>query len=434
MADTILNAPSNQNTGYTPHRRSLNLFYLTGDSRNAQQSGTAAPNSNNSAWHRFNVANQILGQRMTVLANDAISGSIALNNLSDSVVQNVINSPAGWADHFGYINDLSNGVSANQIWYGYNGWAGCRAQYQKMLSAGLRLIISLEPGATSIAGSPTIMSELALLNSLILEFARTNPEIVLIDMPSIMRDSTSALLSFKAGLSDDGTHYTVLGGEAQASNAQKTGYADVLDSLVPRRPSGLCVSRQEVLSVGGQDLITNPLFTTLTGGTTSGAGTLTSGTVPSGYVLNLPAGTSCAVTSAAGAYGNEITLALTAASPGTGRLQLDVTGDNPGDTFFSAFGYDVANGSSNFEGPWSFLQSNYTPTPRVAYDGWSTGTGKGAFPSTARMGRVSKTQPLTIPSGTRLWFTNYLQWNFTAAGSASITIRQHTIKKISGYS
>ena len=409
-----------------------------GDSRQAVIGGSGPLST--TAAHWFAWASALNGANMRHVANYGISGKRSDEYLATNFAASltapgywyVFNSPA--------INDIAQAPAPYTTLDGVAITLTNVAEYVagRILTAaitaraaGYQVVITSEPGSnTCTQAQCTAVYE---LNQRLKEICQTYG-FLYFDIASVLWNpgASATTISFKTGYTLEGTHLTHLG----AYYAGKA-FAALIGKFIPAAyilPS----NKSDVLATNARQLIQNPLFTTLTGGASSGV-TLT-GNVPANWTLGntAGAGTSVTITSAANAdgYGNDVTLTITAGAADTVTFQqAGISGAGNAnwlitDIMQSGVQMDVAAGSSNFVSYWQQgIATVEGPTQNnfVLYSGVASGLGPGpAEAYTLTYAAKPAAAPLTAGGalGTRSFIAPYLKLVFTAAGSATITLRR----------
>ena len=246
----------------------------------------------------------------------------------------------GYTDAFGNVVTLANAASVI---------VGNLARYwRKAVDAGKKVVVLTEPGSTvQVASQVAVMHE---INALIKKAALDVPGVILFDPCPIIWDpvGSATLLTKRTGYSGDGTHAQ----QMEARAVGKNFATNVLPLLLPKidtAPAHL----SDTVANGTRQLFRNPLFNTLSGGTTGSNITVTSGTVPAVVAVSGSvggAGLAVVITSASNVdgFGKDVTFAFTATAAVTARIDLQATlADwNLTDTFESTLEVDIAAGST----------------------------------------------------------------------------------------
>lgn len=341
QAQCAMGVPCNTvSAGDLAQNLARNAFSLMGDSRIAYTTVSGGYVLTSQSW--FNAANARAGHRYTLVTNaggsgcrsDQFLGPIDLQAiLADTSGTVVINSaaandfgaqtgngvPAGVggqcvnsAGSFPYTDNNGNTVTATNV-------GAMVAQNEinaaeALTAAGKFVILTEEPGTTTMVAG---VNQVYDLNYRLRAYAASKPGQVAIwtynDVVWNATGSTSAI-SFKTGYSTDGVHWGPIAADQQGIN-----FNTAFQALYPSWDFSVS-SINFINSTTTRSTVNNPLFNTLTGGTTSGCGTIT-GNVPSGWALNCHnSATTITITSAADAngYGNDITLAITTTGADTG--------------------------------------------------------------------------------------------------------------------
>lgn len=322
----------------------------------------------------------------------------------------------GYTDTFGRAVTLGNVASLavdNIITYA-----------KRAVAYGKRVIILTEPGSTThVASQVTQVHE---FNRLLKVRVAEVPGAILYDPCPLLWNPTSSatLIAFRTGYSGDGTH-------AQQTAARAVGIdfaTNVLPAILPKIDTAPANISDTVAS-GTNQLFRNPLFNTLTGGTTGGNITLTSGTVPANVTISGSAAATLAVTitSAANAqgFGNDVTFAFTWASTVNARIDLTTTvGDwNLTDQFESRIEIDVASGSTAV----GVHSETVVQTNAGTNDLWGLYSANSGPMSTAGdAGLVLRTRKGGVVAGsvTKTAVQQRIQVTGSGAGACTITLRR----------
>lgn len=388
---------------------SLNSIVVLGDSRPSQQFVDASTKLRKPAYNPLTIASQKLGQRIRWY-NLAVSGLRSDQYLAASYFNAALATNAHWLMIWGIVNDVSQNGNAVDYWTAY-----VKPAALAWIAQGRRVILITEPGSNSLSGSAANVGAVAKYNRQIRQFCLEQPGAVLIDVAATVMDPT-ATMTFKTSASGDGTHINLVAGAFLAGQE----IANVLGALIPPY-SGLVTTPGEIFANGGVQFFPNPTFQTTSGGT---GGTGVTGTVPSGITsIILPASWTCTISTGAGSYGNDVTLAISAAASGIAKIQMDLSSvESAGDVMYANCEVDVSAGASRLQSASLMLESNRASVSQTGEDGYCA-VGNGQWPSTAQTVTL-QTPDMTIAAGARGWLTAYLNAYFDAAGSATIKLRR----------
>lgn len=421
-------------------------FFFLGDSRLAQESALRQHSPDNVVKNRFHFwhkANYQLGQAMKLIGTLAVSGLRSDQYLTQSNLNAAIASAAKNLMIYGAANDLGQGFTAAQMMAGYNGSPGINSAVAQAVAAGMRVILCVEAGADNFTSA--MIGEMNKLRQYFYELNEANAMVELLDMGApVWNGASTSSISFIAGTyqTDSGVkvHPGTLGAAYIAPNlvelAKRIGIAPVQRKIIAPWETG---------SNGSMQLLQNPLFTILTGGTADAGAT---GSVPASWEAGVTAGglitgISGAPSSVGGGAelgcGNDVTLTVTAAASGDGgffRQALNIAGlagqypaPAAGDIYQAGIEVSIASGSSNFVGAILYAGPNFTDSTFLQMeDGYAT-VNQLAGPTTAYTDTL-ETDKFTIPAGkTFLYWTFMVKWLFTGAGSATITFRQPQMRR-----
>lgn len=420
---------------------------LMGDSRTAYTTVSSGYVLTAQSW--FNAANARAGHRYILGTNAGGSGcrsdqflgpqdlAAVLNDTSGTVVvfspaaddfgaQTGNGTPAGVggactnsAGSFPYTDNNGNQVTATNVgsMVAQNVINACEA----IIGVGKRCIVTEEPGAST--GMVAGVNQVYTLNLMLDAYAASRPGQVYVwsyNSKVWAPTGSSTAISFVSGCSTDGVHYGPM-----CADLQGQAFNTAFQNLFPAYDFG-AANINFINATTARSLINNPLFTTLTGGSTSGCGTIT-GTVPSGWALNCHnAATTVTITSAAdsGGYGNDITLAITTTGADTG---VNFQSNAPSNSLWFTTDYiaggadiSVANGSSH--GYCYFATQVVTGTNSQQFDMYPNSTASAYWPTYAYAYRL-RSRALLPPSGAQSFvLPAQIACTFDAAGSITITI------------
>lgn len=407
-----------------------NTCALLGDSRNDQAfSGGALSNGlkrTKTALHWLHWFNALNGQKLACIASYAVSGSRTSD--LDGQITNLLalTTLPQFAFIWSGVNDLSNSVTA------LTAFTNVSNACTRLLSAGITPVVFLEPGSTSFTTS-ALVAALFEYNERLRGLAHSNRAVFVFDTTSTMWNPTGAAWTstpapvFKTGFSLDGTHPTNLAGNAlgAAFGAWFPGIILGVDT----RPA--CIG-EFLFANNPFNAIVNGLFTTTTGGSTGGSGTLASGTVPASWSLNTGAsGTSVSLATAGGAAGNVLTATITTTQASTVKLSQDVTTTVKNaaainDIFQAGYELTVSGGTA-LRGINVIHEYNDGTNTFTYYDLYcqaSAADGPQAFGPIVCI--PSQMVITTTPSG---WITTRIEAVFSGAGGATISVARARFRK-----
>jgi hypothetical protein len=284
-------------------------FDLLGDSRQLEQSPPGFPG--NSSWHYFNQANAQAGNRYQLVNLQGYAGKRSDQYFAMGL-QTCLASNAKYCVIWSTFNDINQGASARQAWFGgdsYNGSPGWLGACQQLLARGKIPILIAECGYTAF--NALQVSYVYQMNQYMRQFCASSPAIF-IDFNPLLQTltSTPGTIILQSVYFQDGLHPSTLG-----SYYMGTYFNVTMQSLVPpiNQEMGFAGETADVMP------LVNPNFLTTTGGTVSG-GTLLSGTVPASWGLVMPAGWTSAVTFPANNYGKDFSNNIVNSGPGAAYL------------------------------------------------------------------------------------------------------------------
>ena len=350
-------------------------WVFIGDSRTSQLLGI--PYVSNNVWeagnHWFSWVNALNGGNMIIAGNYGISGlrsdQFFNTNLTLSLtipqdmyvigpasVNDITQAPGGYTSQFsptlGSAVTISNvaQVAAQNTQYAV-------AQARQL---GLPVIVVAETGSTSFTAAQ--IAAMFEYNARMRDYCEVTPGVLWLDYTSSCwnPNNSATALAFKSNVSVDGTHFTLLGVYNQALIVQT-----FLQSM-GLEPQFQSLTNNVAETQTAYSILQNGTFATLTGGTNSGAGTLTSGNVPANWQLIIGANASVIVTSAADAsgVGNAITLAITATAATNVQFLGQPAGNSAwtvNDILQAECQVAMASGSSNAS-VFATLQANCSPS------------------------------------------------------------------------
>lgn len=304
-------------------RGAMRRVGVIGDSRTANiwsRYGTYDRQRNAQSW--INQALPLAGHPFDVVGASVEAGwrtdqyLAGLNTLlADSTIDTVI---------IGYpcLNDISQDYPAAAT-SATTAFANLSAAVNTILLSGRRVIALMETGSTDL--SLEKISRVMEFNRLWLDFFQnlSGRGAYLFDTRSIewLPNSGSSAQAFRTGFLVDNAHRSAT--SAQVVAKAFIAWAQPLGLLAASKaPTYLGSSSLELYSINSTELGNNPLFATLTGGSSSGDMTAKiTGNIPSAWDISSPDAAnvaSVAITSGANAdgYGNDITLTVTATSGG----------------------------------------------------------------------------------------------------------------------
>lgn len=452
---------------YTISRNNYNptMFDSIGDSRDARMYVYAANSLAKSGAHWLVQANGLAGQRYTLGLNAGAAGCRTDQYLVQSNLTALLASPAQWVIFdFPAFNDMNpqtgnagitpatslasqtctnstgsfpytnnNGATVTSTNVGEIAAGNIIAAAKQFIAVGKKVIITQEVGSTGFGA--TSIGQMYDLRARLFAWASVTPGAYIWDPGPSLWNPTSgaATIAFKTNVSLDGTHFKVLGGYLAG-----VAFNSFFQNLFPANDNTIS-NINNVNSSNARQLINNPLFTTVTGGTNTTCNT--TGTVPSGWTLVCGQGsTLVTITNAAEAngLGNTISLAITTSVADVIRLQSNspsTTLWNLTDTFQSGMTVGVTTGSSNF----SLYQSSQVATNLGTAFTWDMYSGQGTplgdGPTTAYSYTLAANPIVPIAnSASKSFNTPQLYMNFSAAGSATVAVSRAFNNRLYTYS
>lgn len=391
-----------------------NAFAFVGDSRLSGMFNDSPTNLvKTNMW--FNTANALIGQKMRIAYNGAVSGLRSDQYLAiqsgqtTTPLQQAIASGAGWLVIHGVVNDIAQsgttGDTAATI------WTRILNASTTALNAGMNIILVTDPGSNALAAG-SVQGMVYQFNEYAREYAAKTSGVMLFDLAAAVMDPTATgNPNFISGYSSDGTHLNSFG-HWYAGHA----FASFIDPFVPPLPSQI-YSIDEISSNANIQQVANPLFLTTTGGTTSTGFT---GSTPASW-RSLCTGSATATISTVTApdgIGNAVKFVGTFTAAGEViRLDQSTTLGNitsPGDIVDAGGKVIVEAGSVNLAA--TQFHFNLSTTANPVADLFPIGTNI-ALPNVA-MNLTMRSMPYTVPGS--LSFINSQQ-RFIAAGAGSFT-------------
>jgi hypothetical protein len=399
---------------------------LLGDSRNDQAtSGTVLLNgltATKTALHWLNWYNALNNQPLQLTSKFALSGTLT-SALAGQITSLLLTSPLPeFAFIWSGVNDLAQSVlpltSFNNV----------KAACITLLNNGITPVVFLDTGSTSL-NTATLISRLFEYNERLRGLADSDSRILVFNACATVWDPTGANWTgtpapvFKTGYSADGTHLINLGGYNLGVDFG-TWFTPATTKVNDSRPLTI---GEYVFANNPLTMIANGLFTTTSGGTTGGSGTVSSGTVPASWTLNTgAAGTAHALSTAGGAAGNVLTDVITCSGASTVKLSQDAAtaarnAAALGDTYQSGWELTVSAGT-NLQGINVIHEWNDGTSSHTYYDLYCQSTSAGNGPQA--FGPV-QCQPIpmtltTLPTGG--WITTRIEIIFSGAGGATVAI------------
>lgn len=410
-----------------------NGFAYLGDSRLASQYNDVSLKRNANASSFINVAQAQSGNRFRTLYNGAIAGAPSATYLTQATISAALASQAKYVVIFGAVNDFAQGQTAVAA------FTNIKAACEQVVALGRTCVLFTEPGSTSFNAS--MIAARNDFNAMLSQYSATRGGVLLYDYAASLVDASNAsatAIAFKAGQSYDGTHMSKVGALNEGTN-----YGTFVSTLLPSRPQPT-IDPLSSSGFGTAEQLVNPFFITTTGGTAN-SGSVSSGTVPSGWQsTRVGTGTSAAVTSAAApdGYGNEIVANITlGAANDSWRLLQYVTAPTSvglGDRIEGRVTINVEAGSSNLRGCYLSLTAwtdglgtsigYFSMQPLPSGADAATNASTGAFTWDLR------TDALTIPSTSSTGIVDRLDFQVicaaNGAGSAVMHIRRASLRKL----
>jgi lysophospholipase L1-like esterase len=407
--------------------RPQNLTVYLGDSRKAQMHLDSfqlnISNANHGSW-----GNCLSGWRWVKGWNYGVSG-----DRSDQVLARLDVAIATGAGNM-YLQ-----VGANDIGQNYptattsaiTCFNNIKTMADKALLNGMKVIIDLEAGATAFTAVQ--IAQTVELNERLRAYAEVTPNIFLLDIPSVVWDPVNTTISaivFKANYFRDTTHLAAPGAYAVGKELAK-----IIQIVSPPLPRSIA-SMAEVPNANSLvNLLSNPMFTTTTGGIVQ---TGITGTMPASWGIQRDSGggtqTATVSTAAAsdGTAGNELTINCTFAAAGDAfRVYQDITLANwsPGDILQAQA--DISADAGPIAQIYQYLTANGNDGAAISATTMSMVGISNAQITTEALKHSLITEKMTIPPMTvsKGFATMYLRIFGSAAGSATVRLRKVQVKK-----
>ncbi len=341
------------------------------------------------------------------------------------------------------VNEVAStpAYSALQIWDNTQPSAepgiGFLQAIQQIVANGQTPILTGEYG--SPGANAAQIAVYTAFNQIEREYCAETGKCIFLDFASVLwtSASTPSALSFVANSMQAASniHPALIGGylQGQVFDAALTRYVPPLSNLpVSLADSGL----------------PNSNFATQTGGTLSGAGTLTSGTVPSGWTLTIPAGVSVVSTFVADpSGGNDWQLAITntaGASPVINLTAFTTSGTAPvGSQYWGGAYVTTGASSTNYVGAtavteiWNgvsafqYVQTDYITFATISSSDLAVAHSYTAQTSIPLPGSAQPTGGATVTAAAQTPDFR-ISPVFTANGSATITIAHPWLRQVQG--
>lgn len=395
-----------------PNRRLPHVVTAIGDSRIAALYLDPA-RQNRGCRSPLNVANALLGQRMTIGQTFGVSGERTdqfLARLPAAIATgagllylqggiNNIGAVASGAPAFTYVHAVTGDVVTIDTVAAVT-MRDLRQIADTARNAGMIVVIENEVGGASL----TIVEKLAALNDLrgmIADYGQRTPGVFVHDAYGVVMQPTSGTPTFKAGYSYDGIHENGRGAYWHGRSL-----ATLLDRLVP---PGSILSRGVIDAPvnGRRQLLANHVFATASGGTASSWNatattkssttlTITSATtIPIGAGVTgpgIPAGTTITAQPAGGGAGDyTLSQAATASAAGVTVAITPVSGPIPANwtaTMAAGAGRATISTGPNPDGVGNGVQAviDFTAAGSFRLEQALGGTSGGAYHANLRPG------------------------------------------------
>jgi hypothetical protein len=404
-----------------------NTFDLIGDSRTALQNegGNGTSSFQQNSYNYFNQANALFGQRFQVVNSLGVPGDRTDQYLAAGLATCVA-STAKYCAIFGVVNDFIQGYTAAQAWSGgsgYNNSPGISGACAQLIAAGKTPILFTEPGQDGMTA--TAILAISQFNQYARELAEKG-QIILVDAAAVFVDpvaSTSSVLHLKTGYTSDGLHPSQLGAYYAGQ-----AFGQAMLPFVPALPQfPYCAAEDASIQT-----LPNNLFTTTTGGTISGAGTVT-GAMPAGWSITVPAGASVTVSTVAPSPygdGNDLELVITASAAADVVLNVNAAVPVAGDVYQAGAEFYVAQATGTFLGAEATMALVYNTSSVITAQDYNNGAVLATNGPPGPYTYTVKTPKITVPAGSApVSLSLEFDLVFAASGSATIYIRRTWLRK-----
>lgn len=399
----------------------LNSMVLMGDSRLAGFHYDPAGKLRKSGANFIAMGLRLSGQRMRCELDLAFSGYRSDQYLSADRVSAALASNSHWLVIYGIANDASQ-LSDTVDHFMVN----IKPVADVWTATGRGVILITETGANNYTTAAQ-RGAVFRYNRQVRDYCLAKRSAVLFDAAAIVMDP-SAVMTVNPAYSADGLHIGLMTGAYTLGSK----FADLIKQIAPPC-DGLVYSAGQVWVNGATQIFDNPLFLTTTGGSgyssggTSGTQFMT-GTVPLGITkVTAPAGSSVVGSVVAGAYGNDLQLAITAGAAGDVNFVMDLANARAilGRTYYANCEWDLVAGHSNFQFAGAYLEANRNSGTKITQDGIVAASSLN-MPAGAHT-FVSETERLPITAGSGGWFGARFIASFSAAGSATVKLRRFAV-------
>lgn len=454
-----------QNVGNGPYLPlNFSKFDFVGDSRTTliNVGGIPGIGYNGQSW--FNQANALAGNPYILGLQQGGSGCRSDQFLSYLNIQPMLTSNSGWfVINFWGVNDVApqtgngliasnacssnvsgsfpytnnNGVSVTQSNVGAVAAGNVITAAQLAMTAGKKVLIIEEPGATNTSTSS--IGQIYDGNARLRAFAANYPgQVYFRSFNSTIWAPTSSAtaIAFVTGCSVDGVHPSDLCGylEGVVFNTWAAGLGIPAPTATDLRIANINNTR----TTNPRQLVQNPLFNTTTGGSRTSCTTGT-GSVPNGWTLSCAGTTTVNITSGAdaGGFGNDITLAITCTAADTINFASSDQGIsfwNLTDIFQVNITAAVSAGSSNFH-VWDNIGVVTDQGNSASYGLYGGAAINGAGGPTTAYTYQLATQPRGVlpNSVTKSFMIPQFQASCSAAGGGTVTLSRASVDRLYQY-
>lgn len=331
----------------------------------------------------------LFGQRTVWVANYAVAGKRMDQYIADGQLASAIADNSRAVCIGDPVNDISAGRTAAQC------FADARTMIDAVIAAGKVPIVRNCIGASGWSADQFAARN--LYNSLIAAYVGAAKGFLL-DAFALCTDGDRRATTWRAGFNQIGDGVHPLTSIAAKAVAKALVAAPFFAGIPARSILPLDAGQPQAF---GSNRLTNPLFTTVTGGSTASGFT---GDAPLGYAPSRQGSTAASevLSHAAAAVGNNLVLTDTYTSNITQQTRLaqsQIAGLAAGDKICAVVQVDVPAGAKFFQG--IDLRASITVDGAVTnvIDGFCTLGGTGPWPSDEDVTLTMLTPELTIPAG-----------------------------------
>lgn len=367
-------------------------------------------------------ANVLSGQRLIIGPNFSVAGERSDQALAR--VPAVIASGAGLCHVWVGLNDIAQNYPTAAT-SGATAAANTIAALEQFRSAGIICVVEAEMGSAGLNAAQVI--QVATYNAIIYDYCERSVGVYFHDARSIVMNPTfsTTLIGGRAGYFYDNP---AVHEACRAAFYHGRSLAALIQAIVPPRFGVPLIGNVEQFTAGGYQLVTNPNFNTVAGGTV-GAGI--SGNVPAAWIAVCSGGATATLTSQVDptGNGNSVLAAITFTAAGeTFRLHQSpsVNTWNIGDNLEAAMAIDVTGNPTGLSGTYLELICS-TDASKTARDCFAVSSND-LGPDIAYSAQL-KTRPFTVTGTTKAFLNTSGYVVASGAGSVNVTFKQGLIRK-----